>query len=702
MTVHGYNSLRTFGHLSYGDATGPLGALAVYEFPPTYSISSSTKPVIGENGISAKYNRNELTITWVLPYAYVSARTNPNSTPDGDASPASIDTAVQQIRSILMQPRKTLRCEYQGLGPKGNAAFYGITIDSSNDLNFGPQPIDFKWKNLAAQQAVEMTWVVVFHTHNQIIFNSANSVVKTPTIFTEFSWSRSYDIDEIGCATITTTGKFSIAPYLNAHVDQLRKLAAFPVPLYCQRISQKFQHDPTSKSTTFTIIDKEHRTENALPPGCLKMDLTHEVNSAIFGGRLEGKGFYRWNNIIQGSITLPPGERFSTAYILFWFYARQRLWRTESGGIADPAVAITSEKINKETNKIKENTVKSGNILTRISYKESLFDRTHNFRIEYVGTYSRDKLIQQSGLFTPLYNYRLDSSLNYKYWWEFDKSDYEPWHLSFARPTAPVNPNDDPALAKQWSDYLNYNGFPNNRPDIRQPGSAWSVYGYTGMNEDAGPWIFIPDDQNTDNVKVNLAGHGINLPAWVYPGDSRGNNEEAATSQPKIDAYSSGVNPSQSYLHYDNSFSIIEDVNTFQVVRQAYDTKIDNSMKSFLGSNAPGKSHYVLTLHNSLESNPVPPSSDYTTSYNSQPVTTILMSGSALRAGYPPTIPIAFQYKGSSLVRSGQSIVTIKQLAQGAVPVYLATWSIPYYANTSVHSNFFKDLESTAFAGDLT
>lgn len=725
MTLPGNNNIRTFGTLSYGDVTGTLSAKGVYEFPPTYTLQFNTKPVMSDNGISVKYNRNELTVTWVLPYQYLNNRFNPGLTFDNNSSPKTIDTAVQQIRSILMEPRKELVCTYQGLGPTSHGVrpqagkTTGMVINQSNDVNYGPIPLDFKWRNIASQQAVEMTWVVIFHTHNQIIFDSFNDNLHRPTAFTELSWSRTFDIDELGSTTITTTGKYSIVSYNlrtitddgqtteeKLHSDNFRVVAGFPVPLYCQRISQRFQHDPTATSTTFTIVDKQHPTENALPPKCLKMDLTHEVSSAIFGGRLEGKGFHQWNNVIQGSITLPPGEPFITAYLLFWFYARQRLFRTEKGGIAFPLARLTQEKL--DVAEPSKKTEYARNILTKVSYKESLFDRTHNFRIEYVGVYDRDYLIQQSGLFTPLYNYKENSGGEAKPWDAADtdpKNYREPWSADFGRPVIPEPYPHKASLGAQWQSYRNQFGA--NHPDYRvSPRTAWNVYGYVGMNEnDVGPFVFYPKDQLEDKVRINTVGPATNdnaagyLPAWAYPADSQLNKEQPLSyNQPDY----GDLDPARSYIAYDNNFNIIEDIQTFQTVRQSYDPNIALSMRSGDGKFALGKSDKIVALHNATYSGNNPSNNDYVSGYNSQPTTTILMTGYAIRAGFPPVIPSAFHYRNTSLIRSGQSNVTVKQVAKGAIPVYLATWSIPYYANTSVHTNFFADLESTAFTGDLT
>ena len=228
------------------------------------------------------------------------------------------------------------------------------------------------------------------------------------------------------------------------------------------------------------------------------------------------------------------------------------------------------------------------------------------------------------------------------------------------------------------------------------------MYGYTGMSEDdSGPWIFFPDDQPPPLTQINEVNRDpmCVFPAWVYPPDSQLQKEQPlGYNQPVYD----DLDPTRSYIAYDNNFSIIEDVNTYQTVRQAYDPKIAISMRSGDGDFPLGKSDKIVSLHNAKDSGDNPSSSDYVSSYNSQPMTTILMTGFAIRAGYPPVIPSAFHYKNSALVRSGQSIVNVKQIAKGRIPVYLATWSIPYYANTSVHTNFFANLKATGFVGDLT
>jgi len=745
------NGIRNFGRLSYGSEPDKY----LYVFPPTYTLTFNSKPVLGDNGIAPKYNRNELTVTWIVPYdilykwSFYETGIEQNdygqNPPmwDGEIAPLTIDTSIQRIKDILMKPRLTLRCEYQGLGPAGTNSngqassnrkdrYYGFTIGANNDVNFGPLPLDFKWRNLAAQQAVELTWVVAFHTVNHIIYDLNNKIYTENNAghYLELSWSRSYDIDELGSATITTSGRYTLNSAVarvidgpdklnpfGATTDHDRILVAFPVPAYCKRVTQKFQHDPTGRSTSFTLVDKQHTVENALPPKCIDMDLTHEVSSQLIGGKFEGTGFMRWNNVIQGNITLPPGEPFVTAYFMFWFYARQRLMRVQKNGVAEPFPNPASKMLTNEkkgsSNERTEKDLSVRNLITKISYKESLFNRNHTFRLEYLGTYDRDRLIQQSGLFTPLYNYKQTASGDAIDWFEPDplKNHVEPWSKYFTRPTIPPPSTASSNLYNQWQSYAQQFNKGNEHPNFdARPFSAWNVYGYTGLIEDGGPYVYYPTDQVRDQVKINKVKTDHKIPAWVTTVDTPRNDESAAYMQndytplgdpsvPLLEA----LQPNKSYIHHENTFTIIEDVNTFQVTRQSYATSIDKSMKTQNGLFPPSNMDKDVFLHHmGGATSDLPPSTDYVASYNSQPITTIVMTGYAIRAGFPPSIPSAFQYKGSALVRCGRSQISVKQIAQGKVPVYLATWSIPYYANTSVHSNFFKDLESTAFAGVLT
>lgn len=695
MTIMMNNYVRNYGTVSYGDADGPLGALGVYEFPPNYSLSFTAKTVYAESGTVAKYVRNELTITWILPWDYTNLRPAPASTPEGNPSPRSIDTAVQQIRAILMQPRKTLTCTYQGLGPSANPTFYGFVIDSGNDVNQGPEPLDFKWRNLATQRCAEITWVVAFYTQSQIVFDAGNLHRAPTTDFLELTWNRSFDIDEVGVVTITTTGRIEVDIGANSvfdHVDQARFAAAFPVPLYCQRVSQRFQHEPNNRATRFTIVDKQFPIENAMPPGCIKMDMSHEVSSALFGGKMEGKGFLSWNNVIQANITLPSGTKPSLAYFLFLFYARQRICRVRTGGVGDNVQIPTKQEKADAAGKSADKTEKARNVVTRVSYKENIFDRTHSFRLEYLGIYNRDRLLQQSGLFAPMFNYRQDAGAP-KPWFDYSKSDAEPWSSSFNH-----NPVDMNFIHTQWENYRNY--IANGNPNWNVTNGSWSIYGYTKMLEGTlKPYIFIPEDRVNANTGVNNIGYQNALYYADAPNaNAQGVDEAAANLEP---AYTD-LDPAESYIAYEAECSFVEKHNTFQYTRQKYDDSIKYSLQSYYGqSTPPGKENTKFTFNNPGTSQ-LPSDSDYTSSYNAQSNMAVVLSGYAVRVGYPPTIPSVLSYGQNPVIRAGQAMYSMKQVARGPLPIYLARWSIPYYVNTSVHKNVFENLNVNGYSGDLT
>ncbi len=710
MAVFG-NTYRSYGELSYGDTNTPLGALGVYNFPPTYSLSFNAKPVMSENGISAKYIRNELTINWVVPYEYIALiRPNPNNDPYFGNGPASVDTAVQQIKAILMKPRGELRCTFQGLGGTGNITYasaggniYGFVINRGNDLNHGPVPIDFKSKNIAQHRCVELTWSVACHTPSKITFNSLNEVTSETNItaISEMSWSRSFDINEDGLPTITTTGVLEQIPQSLAHIETQRVRFAFPVPLYCQRISQRIQFESNTNRITFTLVDKAHNFENALPNGAIKMDLNHDISSSLNGSALQGKGFLTWANVISGSITLPSGEPPITAALMFWFYVRQRMMRTAStvrneagaitqvAGVAgDQAVTSTDEKGAVKTHAVR-------NIVTKISHKESLFSRTHNFRVEYVGTYSLHMLFEQSGLFTPLYNYKQQGG-NPVPWNTFGNLSTfaEPWSSAFDR-SASKGSN---TLVSQWLAYKNqFNGNPSWNP----LGGNWSIYGYLGhTNNTNQAMVWIPEDPvspYSNNSLVNEISANA-IPAW-----NQGSLDSYESNSPSPNAAASNpvTNPDQSYVDYQCEFALVEEHNTYQFVRQKCDANIANALKSNASADLLSKYTREFNVNNSMSSSPLAPS-DYTSSYNGQSNMMLVMSGYAVRAGLPAPIPSVFTYNGTGVMRGGKAVYSNKQIGRGETPLYLATWSIPYYVNTMNHPNVFQNLQSNALTGVLT
>lgn len=690
---------RGYGEISYGDNTSPLISRGIYVFPPTYTLSFNVKPVMSDNGVSVKYNRNELTINWVLPFELVGGRYNPNNDPE------SVDTAVQQIKAILMQPRKRLRCVYQGLGPARGENLAGFDIYPQDDKAGGPTPLDFKWKVLATHRCVEMTWTVAFHTTNCITFDENNQIVlsSTESAFNDFVWSRSYDVDESGCVTITTTGQMERSTYgVGSHIDEWRILATFRIPTFCHRISQKFQHDPTTRITNFTIIDKEvSSTENALPPMVQSMDLTHEMNSSLVGGgKYSGVGFTTWANSFEGTITLPPNAPPLFAYFVFHFYLRQRMHRVAKGGAYEDQAPVPTKNEKGETSSENVKTV-----LTRISYKESLFSRTHSFKAEYFAVYDRKKFIAQSGIFLPLYNYtQSQGSKDPKFWFHGLETDYEPWSKDFDKGGS-KNSNTLSSQFLQWRNFLE------EHHDFGNP------YGYLFFRENPASEanIFIPCDY-TDIRNTNEKQSYI--PNLMYKGKAAWEIEGGVSDKPEYERTKKDTNlstlndadgkidPKVSWVAYSLNTTILENHNTIQVVRQSYDESIKLGLQSFNGIGKPNKEYTKFSTNNgtgtaTIPGNYDPPADEVVSTYNGQSNTVVLLTGYAVRVGYPCPMPSVISYKSNPVYRAGQAMYSNKIISKGEIPVYLATWSIPYYIDKNRHIDVFNDLNVNGYSGDL-
>jgi hypothetical protein len=709
-------SYRGYGELSYGSINNSLSEFGIYKFPPTYTLSINAKPIMSDNGVNVKYNRYELTVNWVLPFELLGGRINP-----GQNDPTSVDTAVFQIQQILMTPRLELVCKAQGFG-------LSFTRNSDDDDNHGPTPLDFKWKVLATQRCVEMSWTVAFHTSNGIFYDPQNQLIKRGSVIQDFVWSRTYDLDEFGAATITTTGSISqiqaqwvnantglpIPIPVNRHVDNWRFMAYFPVPLYCKRISQKFQYDPTTKVMNFTLVDKELPTENAYPPLVVDIDLSHELSSSLVdAGKFSGTGFLTWTNVFSGSITLKPGVSPLYAYFLFHFYLRQRMNRvnreitvagaTFGEGVAkdDTQVPIKTEKDPGTNVNESQATEKVRTLLTRVSYKESLFSRTHTFKAEYWALYSRENFIAQSGIFLPLYNYAQRDG-NEVTWYGATNQDDEPWQKDFNRSS---NKSSN-KLSVQWDRYQIYNDLAvknNNSP------YGYLLFQETGVNR--GPYgstkLFIPNDVNaqSDETEIDIL-DPYDLDAWDIESNIYSQANYNNTKQDTYAGAKAYIDPEISWIDYKINTTLVEDHNTTQVVRQSYDANVKTGLQSFRDNNGqyegkPNKNTTKFVLNNANTSGADQPTDEVVSTFNGQPNSVVILSGYAIRAGFPVPIPSILSYQNKAVYRTGQAMYSNRIISKGEIPVYLATWSIPYYIDQTKHRDVFADLKINGYTGEL-
>lgn len=685
---------RGYGELSYGDDTfSGLDNLGLYTFPPTYTMVLNAKPVMLNNGLGVKYVRHELTVNWILPYEMLEpARWNNSNTP------ISVDTAVQQIRLILMQPGSNLTFTYQGLGEgQTDMGLYQTHITASTDKAGGPLPLDFKWKVLATQRCVEMSWTVAFHLDACIRFDAAGNKYGLTTNLNEFSYSRTYDYDDAGVATITTTGSIERRDYgFGKHIDHWRILAFFDLVPGFKRVSQKFQSEPNTRVLNFTITDKEVASENAYPPLVTDIDLSHEISSALVkGSKFDGTGFLSWNNVFSGSITLQPGVSPIYAYFLFHFYLRQRMNRVNSNGVAAGTVETKNEEDTGAAVGGFQIQEKVRTVLSRISYKESLFSRTHSFKAEYWALYSRDKFIKQSGIFLPLYNFSKDGNAP-KWWYDANQSNSEPWQSSFNRdPSATEN-----TLNSQWG-YWDQKNIP-----IRD------VYGYRTTSEELNDsYVYIPCYSNGDlalypggqkpanapsipKIKNKFLG-AYDIENYIESQPTKANTD-SDTSLSKM-----YVDPEISWIDYQVNFTVVENHNTAQVVRQSYDNSVKLGLQSYLGEGAPVKATKSFSINNGGASGADPPTGEVVSTFNGQSNTVIILSGYAIRAAYPTPMPSILTYKGSPVFRAGQATYSNRIISKGEIPVYLATWSIPYYIDSTKHADVFNKLDVNGYTGEL-
>ncbi len=651
-----------------------------YVFPATYNTIFKSKTIYGEDGFTPKYLRCELKINWIIATEIIPLGT-------GNAS-GTVDTAVAQIRQALMTPKADLIYNYQGMGTN-------LTSSAQTDMDGGPTPIDFTADPIATNRAVEATWIVQF---NVPMCGSTQGVY---SFFTQFNYQREFSLNESGCATITTTGTAEISN-TSLNIDSYRASYYFQLQPGFRRVSQKFSNSRNRRVCNFIIVDSEIETENPLPAKTIDVDLKHSLSSSLRGSDLAGSGFLSWENSISGTITLAPGVAPITSYYLFLFYLRQRMYRIKTSdpvSNANTGVAASLPKIVVKDERTTEKQVKPRTILTRLEMNEAMTKgRTHSFRADYWALYNRDYLINQSGIFTPLYNYRENSGNQAVDWDQMAAldsegrlTDYEPWTATFGRNTYSSQ------LAVQWIRYRNSLEYQQNGGIENPLYGPVRPYGYAGIfenNNDTEAVLFNPCGSAFHTAKVRpLLGNVTPLGNRFEPSGAENYLLPGNIDKTEND---------QSYIQYKTSFTLVEDHHTHQHVQQTYDVKVKEMLQSYAAaSNSanPERTTAKFSVNNypsNVSQQPV-----RFTHHNSRSNLAMVMHGYALRLGKPIPIPSVLAYNNHLVYRAGRAVYNQQQLNIGQNPIYLAVWSIPYYIDDEPSNDVFAAIMTTTTPGDM-
>lgn len=392
-----------------GWSTPPAGVLIYngFWFPEACQTRGQITPVYDSTGRVVKYSRVTIRVEVILfagcddrpgtdiyPLGgtYSPFFPEPLTTPEGYRTP--IDDGVAVLRSKLSQAGAILCYRDKGIGAdfvvSGTA---GLTTHL--DVEFGPKPAVLAWEPIAGNKAIRLVWEV--ETHLADCGGGIHAGGADAGRITEASWSRSYSIDTYGLTTRTAQGEIEIAGTRNGSqtaytADRWRERFAVPLLDGFQRISQDYTISPDNRRMAFSVVDREHPSDNPLYPGVVDCDVDYTVESAGNAKVLVGQ---EWRCSLVGSISVAKNQPRWKAWVAFLQVVKSKL---EAAYSHAKTTGNPNESASANPQGVKKNPV----ILRTLSITEQVFGRGMSFNLSWTMFTEIGSLFEASGMWVPL------------------------------------------------------------------------------------------------------------------------------------------------------------------------------------------------------------------------------------------------------------------------------------------------------------
>jgi hypothetical protein len=619
-----------------------------YTFPATYQLKLVSEPTYSTiNKSNLAFYTHTLTVTFIISSPDLISNTNAAN---------SVDSEMNLIRLALQEPRKPLSFTYQGAGfvteiTSGTGAV-------TDDINGGPLPQINSWEPIGTNAAARVNWTVVFYSNRCMTRES------TVDGLIYFEYDSGFSINDEGMSEIRQTCSYLMEYNIvngdpnivdGSGYDQLENLVGLKTIEGFRTTKQQTDISENGRKITYTRIQTEEPSNNALFPYTIKVSGEHTVESSLNpDSKMKGAGFFSWDNTITATIKIAPGYPPSLAWQIFLWIFYQRFYQVDLADKNANGSGSKNEKYNLKK-------IKPRNILTRIRVRESLYTREHSFEAGYLGTYKLEQLLAQSGLFTPIYT-------------KPDKDGKKPW--------------DD--------DY---------KPDQRGEWALWQTtvdskvivpYGYRKIKigDKRGELVFDPCIDNSSAFIPGITQSPFNFNP-SFP-DSTNAPGEGRTTTP----FETG---DENFLKYQNEFFLVEQSRNYPIGIQDYDLGIQDHKKTTVseiqGTSGLNSSFSKSAVFNNktITPNAVPRA---VSGVAGGSFYILRMKGYAIRQGFWTPSPSVVSFGGRQVERVGNPIYANKQLTEGAAPLYVSKWLIDYLVPFEATGDMFEGMVGNFNIGD--
>jgi len=227
---------------------------------------------------------------------------------DYSSSDFSCGNTMHAARQKLSQPGENLVIDHEGFGPRLDINFRYPVI---RDTEWGPRPKMLSWEPIGHTASVEVIWECEF------TIPICNGETSSPSFqgLSALSYGISYSFDKRGFTTRRISGRVEIAMSGTVNgklwdtVDSYRDKIIINKPKNFQReVSWDVSSD--KRTANFTIVDTEHQSPNAWPPGVVEIDAQHRVSWSR-------SSIARINCMISATIEMAPDQFKARAWLIF-------------------------------------------------------------------------------------------------------------------------------------------------------------------------------------------------------------------------------------------------------------------------------------------------------------------------------------------------------------------------------------------------
>lgn len=305
------------------------------------------------------------------------------------------DDALEEIRLMLLTPRKAFLYKDKGFGEDFEVRASGTDPNLDLDVMYGPRPIRLTFETIASNKAARINWAVEVHVRREC----ASGIDQTNLL--EFWTTSSVKINQSGYQTLTRKGKIEVLGNAAGETMSTTGLVNSPITdrlvslgsMQGYHLESTFTPSDDGRVLDFVFVYTEIESPNAYPLGVVDIKCRHSTGSTLMSSNpIQGAQFRSWRNSMNCTIQLRPNVPQLRAWEIFSAIATDRINQ-----------GVSVETVNQNGDKVITRTLVP--IVLSMKIDEEMFSHSISFSISWVSfTQTISELFSSTGILKPYVN----------------------------------------------------------------------------------------------------------------------------------------------------------------------------------------------------------------------------------------------------------------------------------------------------------